>query len=77
MVAQSVCWMAFVPSFRVEIQRLDLSVLEEARQADSVICQMRFFADDDNVVFSPLSIKLQKLLSVELQSVNRGLLPIL
>lgn len=44
------------PIFWVQIQVLDLAMLEEAGQAHAVICEMRFLADDYDIVLSPFNV---------------------
>lgn len=46
------------PFFRVEVQILDFSVLEERCEANAVVCQMTLFANDYDVVFPSLRIEL-------------------
>lgn len=45
------------PFCRIEIQILNLAVIKKAGEADSVVCQVRLLANDDNVVFPRPSIK--------------------
>ena len=60
----------FVPLLRVEIEIFHLPVLEKTCEADSVVCEMRFFANDHNVIFSALRIELEQLLAGRVLSIN-------
>jgi hypothetical protein len=51
------------PLFRIEIQALDVAMLEEGRQPDTVIRNVRLLSDYNDIVFAPPSIKLQSFLS--------------
>jgi hypothetical protein len=44
------------PFLGIQIQVLNLSMLEEARQTNPVVRQMLFFANDYNIVLSPLDV---------------------
>lgn len=56
--------MATYPFSRVEVQVFDVAMLEKASQANAVVCEMRLFADNDNIVFSPLDIVFHEFLTV-------------
>jgi len=51
------------PFFLIEIQVLSLSVFKVASQADSVVCQMWFFSNNDNIVLPSLDIELDEFLT--------------
>jgi hypothetical protein len=40
-------------------------MLEEARQPDSIVCQMRFFSNNDYIIFPSLCIHLEELFTVQ------------
>lgn len=52
------------PFFWVEVKVFDLSMLEKTRQPDAVICKVRFFANDHDVVLSPFDIVLHEFFAV-------------
>lgn len=56
--AARAAFVVFVPGLGIEVERLDLSVLEEARETDSIVCEMRFLADDHHIIFLALCIEL-------------------
>ena len=51
------------PVSRIQVEIFHLAVLEEARQSNTIISQMRFLSDDHNVVFSSFGIHFQELFS--------------
>ena len=52
------------PFLRVEVKVLNLSVLEEAGQSNSVVGEMLLFSDYNHIVLSPLHIELHNLLTM-------------
>lgn len=61
--------MRSIPVLRVEVQILFLAVLKETRQADSVVCKMRFLSDDYYIVFPSFGIQLEQFLTITRVSV--------
>lgn len=49
------------PILRVQVQVLDLAVVEEAREADAVVREVRLLADDDNVPLAAPGVQLEDL----------------
>ncbi len=49
-------------------------MLKEARQANAVVSHMRFFTNDDNVVFPSFLVHLDKLLSIDAHCQPRSML---
>lgn len=44
------------PFFRIQVQIFDFPMLEETRQADTIIRKMRLLSNDNDVVLSPLDV---------------------
>lgn len=63
MVRELALGMRTVPLKLVEVERLDRAVREVLRETDSVICDVRLFADDGDLplVSASLQVVLQKL----------------
>lgn len=65
MPAECIVWpdMALVPGQGVQVELLDLAVLEERGQADSVVGEMLFLANDSYVVLAGAGVELEELFS--------------
>lgn len=62
--------MALVPRQRVQVELLDLAVLEKGGQADAVVGEVFFLADDSYVVLSGAGVELEELFSLRLSEVG-------
>lgn len=51
------------PSLGIQVKILDLAVVKEASEANSIICQVQFLANDGNFIFPGPGIELQDLLT--------------
>lgn len=51
------------PLDRIEVEVFDLPVVEIACKADSVVCHMWLFTNDNDIIFASSSIELQKFLT--------------
>ena len=54
------------PVLRVEIQILHLSMLEETCQSNPIICQVRFFSNNHNIVLASFCVHFKEFLSKQM-----------
>lgn len=55
--------MCVIPVFSIQIQVLLFPVLEERGESDSVVCEVGFFSDYDDIILSPFGVEFEELFS--------------